>query len=468
MSDRAAGMLARPALEGTRWGLVVMTLEGREIVSLNPDGRFLPASNTKIFTVAAAFHRLGDMARPDPRFATSVRLEPRPDGPPDIALVGGGDAMLLDAEDCQRDCLSTLADIVAANGVTQVRSVIGDDSLYPDERWGPGWSREDLIVRSGAPASALSVNSNEVTLKAAPGAAVLDRVQAEWREGDNYLTLTNAAQTIAGAEDRLRIERKAGSEQVLLYGELGLASPPQTIPLAVEDPARVAALRFRALLEARGVVAGAGVATRHRMLSLADEPRSGSGDPPIPPTPPGAELGRLLPPPLIEDVTFLMKQSQNQHAEMLLRRLGMLEGHGSRADGLAVIEAMLNEAGAPRWAWDFADGSGMSVYNRVTPRTVANFLGWTTRQAWGSAFRETFPVGGVDGTLRRRFAGTSLEGRIYAKTGTLAGTSALSGFMQTRAGRTVIFSAYANDRPSVAESAISALDATLVAISEMN
>ena len=53
LTDRAAGMLATPELKGTRWGLVVMTMDGRELVSINPDARFLPASNTKIFTVAA-------------------------------------------------------------------------------------------------------------------------------------------------------------------------------------------------------------------------------------------------------------------------------------------------------------------------------------------------------------------------------------------------------------------------------
>ena len=129
---------------------------------------------------------------------------------------------------------------------------------------------------------------------------------------------------------------------------------------------------------------------------------------------------------------------------------------------------MLTEAGVPRWSWDFSDGSGMSVYNRVTPRTTADFLVWTTQQPWGEAFRDTLPVGGVDGTLRRRFAGTSLEGRIFAKTGTLRGTNALSGFMLTRSGQLLVFAAFANERPSEAETTIWALDATLVAISETN
>ncbi|MFZ4686403.1 MAG: D-alanyl-D-alanine carboxypeptidase, partial [Hyphomonadaceae bacterium] len=74
----------------------------------------------------------------------------------------------------------------------------------------------------------------------------------------------------------------------------------------------------------------------------------------------------------------------------------------------------------------------------------------------------------VDGTLRRRFIGTSLEGRILGKTGTLMGTTALSGFLTTRSGQTLIFSAYANERPLTGGSAAAALDATLVTISETN
>src|SRR5688572_24758188 len=93
--------LNAPGLEGTRWGLVVMTMDGRELVAIRPDERFVPASNTKLFTVAAAFHRLGDVTRPDPSMGASIRIEPRTDAPPDIVLIGGGDAMLIDADDCE-------------------------------------------------------------------------------------------------------------------------------------------------------------------------------------------------------------------------------------------------------------------------------------------------------------------------------------------------------------------------------
>jgi serine-type D-Ala-D-Ala carboxypeptidase/endopeptidase (penicillin-binding protein 4) len=152
---------------------------------------------------------------------------------------------------------------------------------------------------------------------------------------------------------------------------------------------------------------------------------------------------------------------------LLLRRIGRREGTGSIADGLAAVRAMLERAGVPRAAYDFSDGSGMSTYNRVAPRGMVVFLRWAASQPWGAAWRESLPIGGVDGTLARRFKGSSLENRIFAKTGTLNASAALSGYMTARSGRTLLFSAYANDIPSDA-SATAAMDAALVLIAEAN
>ena len=106
-----------------------MTLDGRELISIRPDERFLPASNTKMFTVAAAFHRLGDMSMPDPSRGTSLELVPNASGPPTLVLVGRGDATLIDAPDCLRNCLSDLADIVVGAGIREIAGIIADESL---------------------------------------------------------------------------------------------------------------------------------------------------------------------------------------------------------------------------------------------------------------------------------------------------------------------------------------------------
>ena len=229
--------------------------------------------------------------------------------------------------------------------------------------------------------------------------------------------------------------------------------------LGIDDPAHFAAWRLKTLLEARGVKVRGKVEGRYRRAGPIDDPEQRKGvPPPRPPEP--AHLARLTPPPLAEDLKHINKVSQNLHAELVLRRVGLVEGTGSIADGVEAVEDMMEQAGVPRTGWDLSDGSGMSTYTRLAPRGVATFLRWVSAQPWGAAYRETLPIAGVDGTLTNRFKGTTLERRLFAKTGTHNATNALSGYMTAKSGRTLIFSAFANDVPPDV-SAAKVMDAAL-------
>ena len=74
-------------------------------------------------------------------------------------------------------------------------------------------------------------------------------------------------------------------------------------------------------------------------------------------------------------------------------------------------------------------------------------------------------MGGVDGTLARRFADGPLRGRIFAKTGSLDATNALAGYLLTRRGETLIFAFYANDVPEEVR-ATKTMDAALELLAE--
>jgi D-alanyl-D-alanine carboxypeptidase/D-alanyl-D-alanine-endopeptidase (penicillin-binding protein 4) len=151
----------------------------------------------------------------------------------------------------------------------------------------------------------------------------------------------------------------------------------------------------------------------------------------------------------------------------MLRRVGLARGTGSIADGVAAVAAMMEQAGVPRAGWDISDGSGMSTYNRMAPRAIVAFLRWAAAQPWGPAFRESLPIAGVDGTLASRFRDTPLQRRLFAKTGSLNATHALSGYMIGRSGRMLTFSFYANDVPDGA-AATATMDAALQLIAEAN
>jgi len=456
LQQRVEAGLAEAAI-GTRFGLVVADEDGREIVAVNPDGRFIPASNTKMFTTAAAYAALAGLDRADASGGAAVRIEGQ-----DVILEGHGDARLSSAGDCKVDCLATLADAVAAK-TKHVRHVIGDDTAFPDQRWSPGMSWNNIPSRSGTGISALTLDDNELAIEVRP-----DAVGAPPRISLllPYYRIDNRAITVAGTGSRLGYDRDVNGMVLRLTGTIGADAKPEPLRVGIDDPAHYAAWRFKAMLEARGVKVTGTVSARHRALMPGDDPEMRKGAPAARP-PVQLALARLTPPPLAEDVTIINKVSQNLHAELLLRRVGLREGSGSIADGMAEIRAMLEAAGVPRTAWDLSDGSGMSSYNRAAPRGVVKMLRWIAAQPWGAAWRASLPVGGVDGTLTRRFKGTSLEGRLFAKTGTLNATNALSGYLIAKSGKTLTFSAFANDVPADA-SATRFLDVALVLVAEAN
>jgi len=425
----AAELAEAPA--GTRFGLVVTDEAGRELVAIQPDGRFIPASNVKLLTTAAAYAALGGLDGPDAAAGASVRLEGDARAP-DVVLTGRGDARLSSAPDCVQNCLAALADAVAAR-TRRVRSVIGDDSLFPDERWAPGVSWEDLQERYGTAVSALTLDDNELVMRVAPGPIGA----APTIDAPAYFQVQNRAVTVAAGPATLRYVRLPGSRIVQLSGTIAAGTAGQTIRLGIDDPAHYAAWRMGELLKARGVKVTGRIEVRHRapgavLAAVAPEP---------------AALARLTPRPLAQGVERINKESQNLYADLLLRRIGRIRGAGTIDEGVAEVGSVLARAGAPRTGWDLSDGSGLSVYNRVSPRAMVALLRWASSQNWGEAWRATFPIAGVDGTLARRFRGTPLERRLFAKTGTLTGTNALSGYLLARSGRTLTFSFFANDVP---------------------
>lgn len=427
--------LARAA-PGTRFGILVVDSAGREIVAVRADDRFVPASTTKLVTTAAAFALL-PVDAPDANGGAVVRMEGR-----DVVLEGHGDSRLSSAADCGTDCLATLADAVAAR-THEVGDVIGDDRAFADLRWSLGMSWNNIGTRSGAAVSALTLDDNQVTLRIAPG-----MVGAPLRiESTGLFAIDNRTTTVAEGGTQVMLERMPFDRVVRLTGSMPIGAAVVTRYIGVDDPAEWAAWRFRTMLEARGVQVRGTVRVRHR-----------AGDA-ISPATGGIEIARLTPPPLAEDLHHTNKTSDNLHAELLLRRLG----GGSVEEGEKAVSALLAQAGVPRWSYAFADGSGMSTYNRVTPRAMVGFLRWAAGQPWGAAWRATFPVGGVDGTLGRRFRDGDLAGRVIAKTGTLAGARALAGTLRTAGGAELTFAIFAGDAPADSRP-VETMDAVLALI----
>ena len=469
-------LLANPDVANAHWGISVTTLDGKQVFALNDGQLFEPASNAKMFTTATAAALLPLSLT----YTTNVVAE----GPIDsagtlhgnIAILGVGDPNIsgralpytVPPEQAKfpKDeypnpplaALEAMADQVAASGVKQVDGdVVGDDTWFPAERYGSGWSWDDLVWLYGAPISALTVNDNAVFLSADPGAQPGDKITPQFDPPVDYYTLENSLTTAPqGTKAEYGIDRAPGSLDVRVYGAIAIGSNGLHEGLALQDPADFAARAFLGMLRQRGIQVTGAAKPRHRDSVDTEDFRKEQEEPltltpstlqTVATAPAGKRvLASHVSPPLSEDMTVTLKVSQNLHAELTLRTLGkLLARDGSLGQGTRVVRQFLISIGIRPEDFYFFDGSGLSNQDLITPRAATALLTYVARQPWGQSWRSALPVAGVDGTLRHRFVNSPVKGKLDAKTGTLGEVRALSGYLTTASGRTLAISVMVND-----------------------
>jgi len=470
LGTRVEAILADAKAERGHWGvLVVDATTGQAVYALNEGRYFTPASNTKLYTTALALATLG----PEHRFRTTIETRGRIDAHGrligDLILVGRGDPNLSNRvlpydKDKERDgppekILALLADSVASRGLKQIEGdIIGDDSYYPLERYPGGWAISDMTSGFGAPVSALTASDNALFIEVRPGEREGEPAWFQAEPLAEFYEFRNELRTgPAGSQARVRVERDPGSRQVTLRGNVPLGRRPQPVTLAVEEPAEYWAAVFKRLLIERGVRVHGQARARHRER----------GQPP-PAEEDGSDvLAEFVSAPLIEDVRVVNKISQNLHAELLLRAVSHAKTEeGVTASGIRFAEEFWKEMGMPQGDVALYDGSGLSRRSLITPRGTVHLLQWAAVQPWAAAYESTLPVAGVDGTLSERMRGTPAEGRVRAKTGSLANTNALSGYAETVAGARVVFSIFGNSHNLLGRDATAIIDAICVAMVE--
>jgi D-alanyl-D-alanine carboxypeptidase/D-alanyl-D-alanine-endopeptidase (penicillin-binding protein 4) len=452
--DRPEGPLARPIaplLQGRAWryatwgALVVSLTRGDTLFAWRADRRFLPASNTKLFTTAAALHYLG----PGFRFLTVLYANgPIANGTlyGDLVLYGTGDPTFgLDTAE-----LAPFADSVVRAGVRRVHGdVVGDASFLGAELTGPGWTPDNLDEPFAAPPSALGAAANRVRVTVEPGPRPGAAAVVVVDPPTDYFTLTNEV-TTGRARGRTRIEVRRGPPRgaFALSGVISARRGSWTTYLVVEQPAVFAASLLRRLLVARGViVAGTtrgvqdGSTARARQLLARGRGQDG-----------GQLEGALAvrsSPSLGELVTTINHRSDNLSAELVFRSIGRsVGGAGTFASGAqAVAQFLEREVGIPASSVEVSDGSGLSVLNEATPRALVRLLAYERRAREGRYFWESLPVAGEG--LEDRMAETDAAGRLRAKTGTLKDVSALSGYVTAADGELLAFSIIVNHAASI-------------------
>jgi D-alanyl-D-alanine carboxypeptidase/D-alanyl-D-alanine-endopeptidase (penicillin-binding protein 4) len=485
LSRRIGRILAAPGLSRGIWGIDAVSLTtGRTLYSLNADKLFTPASNAKLFTTAAGIALIGEGYRFLTTVETTAALDPSGRLAGDLVLVGRGDPNLsgralpyhlrTQRPEAATHVLEDLADQLVEKGLKSVDGgVVADDSYYAFERYGEGWSQDDLTWEWGAPVSALSINDNVIFLSIKPGDGAGEHAFVSITPYAEYYRLENRILTTAAGTGRreIHIHREPGSDLLTLWGSIPADDSGANETLAVEDPAEFAAKLFCMLLEKRGVVVHGRSLAHHGEPAAAAAsgstvmtPAGGGEAPAVPDNEAPRVLAGYESQPLGEDLTVINKVSQNLHAELLLRLLGREKGaSGSIAGGLEVVRGFLARAGLQPEEFVLYDGSGLSREDLVTPHAVVKLLAYASRQPWGAFYESTLPVGGVDGTLAERFQSGAGRERVRAKTGSLGHIHALSGYATTLKGDHIAFSILANNQNLPGKRAVDAIDAIVAA-----
>ena len=482
LASQIEKILAQPEAERGFWGIEVVSLkDGRTLYAQNADKLFTPASNTKLFTTAAALALIG----PDYRFKTTVETAGTVDKygrlAGDLVLVGRGDPNLSGrvlpyGGRTQRTqpsihVLELLADQLVQKGVKFIDGdIVADDSYFAYQRYGEGWTQDDLVWESGAPVSALSINDNVMFVNILPADRPGEKAFVSIDPFADYYHIDNRILTTPSGTGprKIFINREPGSNVLMLWGNIPVDDPGAGEALAIDDPAAFAGQIFERLLEQRGIAVYGRPRTRHTELATLQTfsvtaLASGGGE--HAPQRQPLVLASYQSSPLIDDLQVINKVSQNLHAELILRLLGREKGSsGTIEGGMEVERGFLTQAGIQPDQYVFYDGSGMSRENLVTPHAVVQLLSYAASQPWGNVWQDTLAIAGVDGSLATRLKGTVADGRVRAKTGALGHVNALSGYATTVTGVPVAFSILTNNHKLASKRALDLVDQIVLAM----
>ncbi|WP_249929392.1 D-alanyl-D-alanine carboxypeptidase/D-alanyl-D-alanine endopeptidase [Planococcus maritimus] len=429
-------ILQDESLDGALAGVSIRKANsGERIYDHFGDIRLKPASNMKLFTLAAALETLGE----DHRFSTEIHTDGELKGKVlqgNLYLKGKGDPTLLE-EDFER-----FAKELKTQGIHKVKGdLIGDDSWFDDERLSEDMTWKNEVYYVGAQVSALTASPNSdydagsIIVEANAGTAAGDPAKVSLTPETDYVTVKNKAQTVAAGEPKtLSITRDHGTNEIIVEGNIPEQGSRTREWIAVDEPSGYALSLFEKALGNEGIE-----------LIGNSETKMGI-------TPEGSHMLLEHQSMTLAELSIpFMKLSNNNHGEALAKQMGrVVNGDGSWESGLEVMESTAGKLGVNTRTIHLRDASGMSHVNLIPANEISQLLAGAQDAPWFATFLDSLPVAGaserlVGGTLRYRMRGTAAEGNVQAKTGSLSSVSSLAGYATTQDGERLIFAIILNN-----------------------
>jgi len=442
----------RPEFSRSRWGILIQPLSSTTILySRDAQKYFIPASNVKLLTTAAALQKLGANFR----IRTSVYSGENGN----LYIAGRGDPSITETQ------LKSLASQLKQRGINRVNDLIGDDSYFQGNAVNPNWEWEDAQAGYGAPINSLMFNQNAIELILSPQSIGQPlKVTFAQPKLTNQWQIQNNSVTVGQNESEfVEVGRDFDRPAIRVSGQLKAGAESESAYVAVINPANNFLQHFQQALAAEGIaVKQALLASRSRNFTQ--------------------ELATVESPPLAELVKETNRESNNVYAEVLLRLLGKVTGilpvlqlqtgkmpvpqEDTIEVGLKELKTALTQLGVNPNSYILADGSGLSRHNLISPEALVQTLRLMANSPTASFYRASLAVAGESGTLKNRFI-TPNRVILQAKTGTLSGVSALSGYVEVPNYEPLVFSIIVNQSDLSAPKVRSAIDEIVLLLNRL-
>jgi D-alanyl-D-alanine carboxypeptidase/D-alanyl-D-alanine-endopeptidase (penicillin-binding protein 4) len=429
-------MIETKPFASARWGILVQTLaaqpsQRQTLLARDHQKFFLPASNAKLLTTAAALVTLG----PDYRLRTTIAGGRSRGGDWLLELNASGDPSLKSGH------LQQLAQQLKPHGVARIAQLKLVDRPSRPDVVNPNWEWGDLQMGYGVAATGLIVDFNSHQLRAMPQ-KVGQPLQLRWQDTRAIagFKILNNTQTVATTEPEfLTVTKDMGTATLDVRGQLRLGAQAEQLDLAVLNPGKFFADRLREAFLAEGIEIQKITIATPNAVPLAS---------PV--------LAQVESPTIAELVKETNQESDNLYAEALINTIAIVAPPRSIAPddsmttiGLKTVTEKLLDLGVDRAGYQLVDASGLARRNLITPEALVQTLQAMDRHPARSVYRASLPITGQTGTLKNRLRNTSAAGIVQAKTGTIAGASGLSGYVQPPQHPPIAFSILLNqsDRP---------------------
>lgn len=406
LNNSISTMFTDPVMRNAQWGFVVYDPKTKKVInSYNENASLIPASTTKLLTTEAAMSLFGK----DYQWVTQLEYS----GDIDENGILNGNLYIIGSND---PSLGT-----GRAGASTYGALVGD-FVKSIKELGIKRVKGDIILKT-----AVFRNNKNIVLPA----------NIVWKGSENYFLPAGSTNDTDPRHEKLLGNKKPDNYKYIYvspytqdivytenFGGFALSTKLPDAPVYLANNLKTS-------------LAKNGIPTEGKVINKS-EPQNTEEE--------RKKITAYLSPKL-EDLVYFINQTSNNHmSEALLKSTGFYkEGNYSLDTGKATVNKHLTKRTFDFQGFNYADGSGLSRSNVITPMSQVKFLSELMNEKHFDSYFKSLPIGGQTGTLRSMFLNTEAYGQVFAKTGTLNRVKTLAGYIKTKKGKLLTFSLLINN-----------------------